>query len=229
VDYAVRENQRRIGSLPAWPFIGLRWIKSGRSLSGVQWNVTRRNSMKIGRLLGLGMLSLFLAGGAIAQDKAAKQAEVIKKTQATMERFYQQKPALKTAVASAPGYAVFTTYGVSFIVGGGGGTGIVHDNKTKHNTFMNVGGASVGLQLGASQTELLIIFKTAGAMNKFIEKGWEAGGSATASAGASGSTAGGGKGVAVGEDAETYTLTKNGLEAGLAIGGSKFWKDKDLN
>ncbi len=93
--------------------------------------------MKLQRFLGLGVLSLcFLAGGAIAQDKAAKQAEVIKKTQATMERFYAKKPELKTAVANAPGYAVFTTYGFSFVIGGGGGSGVVHDNKTKHNTFM---------------------------------------------------------------------------------------------
>jgi lipid-binding SYLF domain-containing protein len=186
--------------------------------------------MNTRRLLGSACLSLaFLPAASIAQDKAAKQAEVLKKTQAAMERFYAKKPELKTAVANAPGYAVFTTYGFSFVIGGGGGSGVVHDNKTKHNTFMEVGGASVGFQLGAAQTEILIVFKTAEAMNKFIDKGWEAGGSATASVGASGSTAGGGKGVAAGEDAETYTLTKNGLQAGLAVGGSKFWKDKDLN
>jgi len=80
--------------------------------------------MNMQRFLGLGVLSLcFLAGGAMAQDKAAKQAEVIKKTQATMERFYKEKPELKTAVANAPGYAVFTTYGFSFVIGGGGGSG----------------------------------------------------------------------------------------------------------
>jgi len=165
----------------------------------------------------------------MAQDKAAKQAEVMKTTAASMERFYKAKPELKAAVANAPGYGVFTTYGISFLVGGAGGTGVVHDNKTKKVTYMNSGGASVGLQLGASQTEMLIVFKTAASMNKFIESGWEAGGSATASAGASGAMAGGGKGTTTMDGAETFTLTKTGLEAGLAVGGAKFWKDKDLN
>jgi len=186
--------------------------------------------MTLQRLLGLGVLSLsLLAGGAFADDKAAKQAEVLKSTQAAMERFYKTKPELKSAVDKAPGYGIFTTYGVSFLIGGSGGTGLVRDNKTKKNTFMNVGGASAGLQLGASQTELLIVFKTAAAMNKFIDSGWEASGSVTASAGASGATAGGGMGSSAMEDANTYTLTKTGLEVGLAGGASKFWKDKDLN
>jgi len=186
--------------------------------------------MALRKFLSLGVLSLsLLAVGALADDKAAKQAEVVKSTQAAMERFYKAKPALKAAVGSAPGYGIFTTYGVSFLIGGSGGTGLVHDNKTKKNTFMKVGAASAGLQLGASQTEMLIVFKTPAAMTKFVESGWEVTTAATASAGASGAMAGGGRGETGMQDAETYTLTKNGLEAGLAVGGSKFWKDKDLN
>ena len=186
--------------------------------------------MSIHRLLSSGVLSLSLvAGAAFASDKAAKQAEVVKTTQASLERFYKAKPDLKAAVASAPGYGIFTTYGVSFLIGGSGGTGLAHDNKTKKNTFMNVGGASAGLQLGAAQTEILFVFKTPAALKKFVDSGWEGTATATASAGASGATAGRGRGETVLQDAETYTLTKNGLEAGIAVGGSKFWKDKDLN
>ena len=186
--------------------------------------------MAFQRFLRLGALSLsLLAVAAFADDKATKQAEVMKSTQASMERFYKAKPELKAAVGKAPGYGIFTTYGVSFLIGGSGGTGLVHDNKTSKNTYMNVGGASAGLQLGAAQTEMLIVFNSPAAMTKFIDSGWEAAGAATASVGASGSRAGGGRGETSMEGAETYTLTKNGLEVGLAAGGSKFWKDKDLN
>lgn len=187
--------------------------------------------MKLYRVLGLGVLSLsLLSGVAAAADKEAKKAEVAKSTQAALEHFYKAKPELKAAVEKAPGYGVFTTYGVSFLVGGAGGTGLVHDNAAKKDTYMSVGGASAGLQLGASQTEMLIIFKTAAAMNKFIENGWVGSGTAKAGAGAGASgSVGGGRGSNAMEDAESYTYTKKGLEAGLALGGAKFWKDKDLN
>ena len=186
--------------------------------------------MNIKTIFGIGALSLSLVtGAAFAQDKAAKQAEVVKTTNAALEKFYAKKPELKAAVAKAPGYGVFTTYGISFLVGGAGGKGLVHDNKTKKNVFMDVAAASAGLTISAAQTDMLIVFKTAAAMEKFIDKGWVAGGAATASAGASGATAGSGKGETMVQDADTYTMTKNGIEAGLTVSGAKYWKDKELN
>jgi len=186
--------------------------------------------MKLQHLAGIAALTLaFATGGAFAQDKAARQAEIVKVAQGSLERFYKAKPELKAAVAKAPGYAVFTTYGFSFIFGGEGGKGLVHDNKTKKNTFMAMGGASVGAQLGASQNDVLMIFKTAAAMNDFVNKGWTADGGATAAAGAAGNTAGGGVGGNTMSSVDSFTLTTNGLEAGVAIQGSKFWKPDDLN
>jgi lipid-binding SYLF domain-containing protein len=187
--------------------------------------------MKLHSVLGLGVLSFsLLSGTAAAADKEAKKAEVDKSTQTALTHFYTAKPELKAEVAKAPGYGIFTTYGISFLVGGSGGSGVVHNNATKKNTYMSVGGASAGLQLGASETEMLIVFKTAAAMNKFVESGWVASGSATAGAGAGASgSVGGGKGSNAMEDADSYTYTKKGLEAGLALGTSKFWKDKELN
>ena len=186
--------------------------------------------MRFQRILGIGALSLtLLAGGALAQDKTAKQAEVEKSTSASLAKFYAAKPELKAAVANAPGYGVFTTYGVSFLIGGAGGKGLVHDNKSKKNTYMDMAAASAGLQISAAQTDMLIVFKTAAAMSKFVDKGWTVSNNASAEAGAGGKSVGGGEGASALDDADSYTLTKNGLNAGLAVRGAKFWKDKDLN
>jgi lipid-binding SYLF domain-containing protein len=187
--------------------------------------------MKLHHLLTTTVVALSLAtGSALAQDdKAKKQAEVRKATQTSLEKFYKEDPKLKDAVAKAPGYAVFTTYGISFIFGGAGGKGLATDNKTKKITYMDMAQASAGLQVGATESETLIIFKTAQALQNFVDKGWEASGGAVAQAGAGGKSAGPDAGAQVISDASYYTLTKNGLQAGVAVAGTKYWKDKELN
>lgn len=174
-----------------------------------------------------------IVGGAIGADTDAnaKRAEVRKAAQASLARFYKENPKLKGEVEKAPGYAVFTTYGASLILGGSGGTGLAHDNKTGRDNFMSMAQASVGVQVGASQSETLIIFKSPAALAQFVDKGWEFGGGARAEAGAAGKSVSlpGGGGENLIADALYYTLTKNGLQAGGAVAGTKFWKNKDLN
>jgi len=187
--------------------------------------------MKFHTLLTTAAVVLSLAaGGALAQDaKVKKQAEIKKVTATSLEKFYKANPKLKEAVAKSPGYAVFTTYGLSFIIGGAGGKGLVHDFKTKHDTYMDMAQASAGLQVGVAENETLIIFKSEKALNDFVNKGWEFGGGGTAQAGVASKQVGAGGGENVIADASYYTLTKNGLQAGGALAGTKFWKDKELN
>ena len=177
-----------------------------------------------------GLVLSLAAGSAFAQDdKAKKQAEVKKSTAATLPKFYKADPKLSAEVSKAPGYAVFTTYGLSFLIGGAGGSGLVHDNKTKKDTYMDMAQASAGLQIGASESEILIVFKSDKAMQQFIDSGWEFGGGGGVQAGAGGKSVGPGGGENVIADALYYTLTKNGLQAGGAVAGTKFWKSKSLN
>ncbi len=164
-----------------------------------------------------------------ASEKASKQAEVRKATATSLEKFYKADPKLQSEVAAAPGYGIFTTYGLSFIIGGAGGSGLVHNNKTNTDTFMDTAQASAGAQIGAAQTDTLIVFKTPEAMQNFIDKGWTAQGGGVAQAGAKGESAGPGGGGQVISDANYYVLTPNGLQAGVAVAGTKFWKSKSLN
>ena len=184
--------------------------------------------MKLHHILLSGVLALsFISGEAAASDKAAKQAEMRKVAHASLEKFYKAKPELKAQVGKAPGYAVFTTYGLSFLVGGAGGKGLVHNNKTKKDTFMSMAQGSAGAQVGIAESETLIIFESEKSMKYFVDKGWEGGGGGAAQAGAKGKSVGeaGGGGPGGGY----YTLTKTGLQAGVAVEGAKFWKDKELN
>jgi len=131
-------------------------------------------------------------------------------------------------VKAAPGIAVFRTYGLSFVIGGSGGGGVAREKGGK-DIYMKMGQASAGLQAGAGEKDLLVIFKSKKAFDDFIAKGWEFGGAGSVAAGAGGHTAGGGSGQQEINDAMTYTLTRNGLEVGGALQGTKFWKDKELN
>ena len=134
--------------------------------------------MKLSNLLTIGAVILsFTAGNALGQDeKAKKQAEIRKVTQASLQKFYKAKPEPKGEVEKAPGYAVFTTYGLSFLVGGAGGKGIAYDNKTKKHTFMHLAQASAGAQVGASESETLFVFPSQKALEDFVNNGWEANG-----------------------------------------------------
>jgi lipid-binding SYLF domain-containing protein len=188
--------------------------------------------MRLQRLLTVGLVTVsFTAASAFADmaDKAKKQAEVREKAKTTLQSFYKADPKLKAEVAKAAGYGVFGTYGLSFIVGGAGGTGVVHNNKTKKDTFMDIAQASAGVQVGASETNYLFVFKDAAAMQRFIDSGWEAGASASAGAGAGDKTVEAGAGAGAFTGGKVYTLTSTGLQAGGAVAGTKVWKDKDLN
>ena len=163
-------------------------------------------------------------------DKSAKQSEIKEKATQALQDFYKADPKLKDVVAKAPGYAVFTTYGLSFGFGGAGGKGVAHDAKGGKVTYMSIAQASAGLQAGASDTRYLFVFDNSQAFANFVDKGWDASASAAAGVGAGGdNTANVKAGAGNIQGGRMYALTKAGLQAGASVSGMKAWKDKDLN
>ena len=181
------------------------------------------------KLLIIGPTLLAVGAPSWAQDKSAKQSEVKGKAMQALQDFYKADPKLKDAVGKAPGYAVFTTYGLSFGLGGAGGKGVAHDSQSKKDTYMNIAQASAGAQIGASDTRYLFVFDSPKALADFIDKGWDASASAAAGAGAGGKDANVAAGAGAFVGGKMYALTKTGLQAGASVSGMKAWKDGDLN
>lgn len=89
------------------------------------------------------------------------------------------------------------------------------------------GGA--GLGLGIKDFSIVFVFNDAGALDKFIESGWDF------SAQADANLESGDKGVGA-ETAGTavqgvtmYQLTETGVALQATLQGTKYWKDDDLN
>lgn len=174
-----------------------------------------------------------VTGTALADDQASIQkqrAEVRKMRDDALAAIYKKKPELKAKVAAAPGYAVFTDYGFTFVfVGGAGGSGIAVDKRTKKETFMNMGQASAGLGLGVKDVRLLLIFKTQKAFDYFVAKGWEFGGGGSAAAAVDDKGASSAAGADFSGDIEKYGIAKNGLMFETTLTGTKYWRSSDLN
>jgi lipid-binding SYLF domain-containing protein len=179
-------------------------------------------------LIGTALLSMPVAL-TFAADKAAERTEIKTKTSQALQAFYKAEPKLKGEVANAPGYAIFTTFGLSFGLGGAGGKGLAHSNKSHHDVYMNIAQASAGLQLGASETRYLFVFSDAKSLAEFIDKGWDASAAAGAGVGAGASAANAGAGAGSFAGGRFYELTKEGLQVGVSVSGLKAWKDTDLN
>ena len=111
------------------------------------------------------LLSLAAGGvhsGARRQSQKAGRGSQV--TDGTSREVDKADPKLKAAVEKAPVSAVFTTFGISFLIGGAGGKGVVVNNVTKQVTYMDMAQASAGEQIGAAGSETPIIFKTPAAM-----------------------------------------------------------------
>ena len=91
----------------------------------------------------LAVAALTLAGQAPAADPAAQKAELRKMCDEALAALYKAKPETKAAIQKSAGYGCFSSFGISFFVGGAGGRGLVVDNAANKTHYMNMGQASV--------------------------------------------------------------------------------------
>ncbi|MEO8187429.1 MAG: YSC84-related protein [Burkholderiaceae bacterium] len=166
---------------------------------------------------------------AYAADAAAQKAEIRKVCDEALATLYKAKPEMQARIGKAPGYGCFSSFGVSFIIGGAGGRGLVHDSATKKDTYMNMGQATAGIDIGIKDYREVLVFNDKAAMQKFVDSGWEFAGGAGAAAAVGGKGAKKEGGEVTTAPIDVFPMTRTGLAAGVAAGGRKYWKDKDLN
>ena len=182
------------------------------------------------RLVSAFILLLVCAVLVTAKSKEEKQTEARQKAQQTLERLYKAKPSAKASVNAAAGYAVFTSKSMKILVAGGGkGSGIAVDNATQKIIYMKMREVQAGLGMGVKKFNVIFVFETKDALQKFVNSGWEFGGQTTAAA--KGSDGGGAyQGAAsVSPGVWVYQLTDKGLALELTGKGTKYFKDDDLN
>lgn len=182
-------------------------------------------------LLLLGIIGS-LAGCATPKGVTTQEQRsyAVKMTEETLAKLYAQKPETKDMIKKAAGYGVFSNVGTYvFFLAGGSGYGVVVDNAIKHKTYMKMRSVGVGLGMGVKDFRAVFIFKNKDVLNQFVEKGWEFGGQADAAA-KSGEKGGAASGEAyIESDIMIYQLTEAGVALQATVGGTKYWKDNELN
>jgi lipid-binding SYLF domain-containing protein len=94
---------------------------------------------------------------------------------------------------------------------------------------MKMASAGIGLGLGVKDFRGVFVFTTRGAMESFIESGWDASAQADAAAKAADKGDAWAGAVDVAPGIKLYQITESGLALQATIQGTKYWKDDELN
>jgi SH3 domain-containing YSC84-like protein 1 len=116
-----------------------------------------------------------------------------------------------------------------FIVGGRGGRGVASCRTVSGwsaPAFFNLGGASVGLQIGAQATDFVMLFMNKDGMKSLLSDEFTLGGDASVAAGPVGRQAGAATDLTLNAQILSYSRSK-GLFAGLELKGVVIKPDKD--
>ncbi len=118
-----------------------------------------------------------------------------------------------------------------FIIGGRGGDGVVARrtaNGWSAPVFYNIGGASVGAQIGAKKTDYIMLFMNEGALRDLLDDKLEFEGDLSFAAGPIGRTVGAGTNLTADAGILIYSRSK-GAFIGASIGGAVLTADNSIN
>src|SRR5258706_6605994 len=189
------------------------------------------------------LFSLFLTIGANAfaqqeRERNTKKARAAAEQSANAARVFDQ--IMATREKSIPGdlldraEAVAVFPGVlkaGFIVGGRGGSGVISRRVSggwSAPAFFDLGGGSIGLQIGASSTDFVLLFMNENAVDSLLSDKYNIGGEVSAAAGPIGRSASGSTDVKLNAQILSYSRSR-GAFAGLELKGVVIKPDNEDN
>jgi len=193
------------------------------------------------RAASLAAAALLIFGTAVAtpgQSKNAKKlAEAAKEAQQAADVFTEIMNVPDQAIPQklldkAEAIAVFPgVIKAGFIVGGRKGDGVI-SRRVKGGwsppAFFNLAGGSVGLQIGASKTDFVLLFMNEDALNGLLKDKFEIGGEGSVAAGPVGRSASASTDLLLKAGIISYSRSK-GAFAGLELKGVVISPDNDDN
>jgi SH3 domain-containing YSC84-like protein 1 len=162
-----------------------------------------------------------------ASDQSAKAARVFNQIMETREKSIPRELLDRAeAVAVFPGVLKG-----GFIVGGRGGSGVISRrvaNGWSAPAFFDLGGGSIGLQIGVASTDYILLFMNERAVDSLLNDKFEIGGEGSAAAGPVGRSASASTDVKLNAQILSYSRSK-GAFAGLELKGVVIKPDADDN
>lgn len=166
--------------------------------------------------------------GAKGDTKAEKRVYVDNMKNKALTELYKEKPDAKAQMSKMAGHAVFNSVNTNlFLFSTASGYGVAESGGKR--TYMKMYSAGIGPGLGIKDYRVVFMFRNKEIFNKFVEEGWEFGGSADAAAksGEKGDEAG--AQGSIDSDIVVYTMTEAGIALQATVAGTKYWKDDELN
>jgi len=159
-----------------------------------------------------------------AQASQNKRTEINMGTDSALAQLYRQEPGSRAVVQQAKGVLVFPkVFKAGLVVGGEYGEGELRVNNRPVDYYSATAG-SLGLQAGAQEKSIFILFMTDEALRQFqASSGWTVGGDASVAlinVGASGSASS----QTVQRPVVGYVLTQGGLLVDVSLNGTKISK-----
>lgn len=162
-----------------------------------------------------------------AAERARQAAKVFNKIMDEADKAIPRELLSRAeAVAVFPG-----VLNAAFIVGGRGGEGVISRRTSagwSAPAFFNLGGGSIGFQIGGEKIDYIMLFMNDGALKGLLEDKFELGGEANISAGPIGRNASATTNPTLDGGILSYSRSR-GAFAGIALKGGVISPDKNRN